>query len=257
MSVVLKTLGELELMDEANRIVHNVLDGLGAMIAPGVTTRELDRFAERVIRQAGGVPAFLHYKGYPATLCTSINDVIVHGIPNERTLVDGDIVGIDCGVLYKGYYGDAARTFAVGTVSAQAAKLLRVTQEALELAVQQVRPKNRLQDIGSAVQRHVEANGFSVVREFVGHGVGTSLHEDPQVPNFGDPGKGMKLRPGMVLAIEPMVNAGGHDVRMDADGWTARTADGSLSAHFEYSVAVTDRGPRVLGFPARSERVAV
>ena len=247
MSVVLKTPGELELMDEANRIVHHVLDGLGAMIAPGVTTRELDRFAEREIRARGGVPAFLHYKGYPATLCTSINDVIVHGIPNERTLVEGDIVGIDCGVLYKGYYGDAARTFAVGKVSEQAAKLLRVTQEALELAVQQVRPKNRLQDIGSAVQRHVEANGFSVVREFVGHGVGTSLHEEPQVPNFGDPGKGMKLRPGMVLAIEPMVNAGGHDVRMDADGWTARTADGSLSAHFEYSVAVTDRGPRVLG----------
>ena len=245
--MVLKTQGELELMDEANRIVHHVLDGLGAMIAPGATTRELDRFAEREIRARGGVPAFLHYKGYPATLCTSINDVIVHGIPNDRTLLEGDIVGIDCGVLYKGYYGDAARTFACGKVSEQAAKLLRVTQEALDLAVQQVQPKNRLQDIGSAVQRHVEANGFSVVREFVGHGVGTSLHEDPQVPNFGDPGKGMRLRPGMVLAIEPMVNAGGHDVRMDADGWTARTADGSLSAHFEYSVAVTDRGPRVLG----------
>ncbi|HEV8242044.1 MAG TPA: type I methionyl aminopeptidase [Thermoanaerobaculia bacterium] len=255
MTVVLKTPGELELMDEANRIVHHVLDGLGAMIAPGVTTRQLDRFAEREIRSRGGVPAFLHYKGYPATLCTSINDVIVHGIPNDRTLADGDIVGIDCGVLYKGYYGDAARTFAVGKVSEQAARLLRVTQEALELAVQQVRPKNRLQDIGSAVQRHVEANGFSVVREFVGHGVGTSLHEDPQVPNFGDPGKGMKLKPGMVLAIEPMVNAGGHDVRMDADGWTARTADGSLSAHFEYSVAVTDRGPRVLGFPAQAVAV--
>jgi methionyl aminopeptidase len=254
MTVVLKTPGELELMDEANRIVHHVLSGLGEMIAPGVTTRELDRFAEREIRRAGGVPAFLHYKGYPATLCTSINDVIVHGIPNDRTLAEGDIVGIDCGVLYKGYYGDAARTFACGKVSPQAARLLAVTQEALELAVEQVRPKNRLQDIGSAVQRHVEKNGFSVVREFVGHGIGTSLHEDPQVPNFGDPGKGMRLRPGMVLAIEPMVNAGGQDVRMDADGWTARTADGSLSAHFEYSVAVTDRGPRVLGRP---ERVAV
>jgi len=247
MTVVLKTPGELELMDEANRIVHHVLDGLGALIAPGVTTRELDRFAEREIRARGGVPAFLHYKGYPATLCTSINDVIVHGIPNQRTLVEGDIVGIDCGVLYKGYYGDAARTFGCGKVSPQAERLLAVTQEALQLAVEQVRPKNRLQDIGSAVQRHVEKNGFSVVREFVGHGIGTSLHEEPQVPNFGDPGKGMKLRPGMVLAIEPMVNAGGQDVRMDADGWTARTADGSLSAHFEYSVAVTDRGPRVLG----------
>ncbi len=245
--MVLKTPGELELMDEANRIVHSVLSGLGQLIAPGVTTRELDRFAEREIRRAGAVPAFLHYKGYPATLCTSINDVIVHGIPNERTLADGDIVGIDCGVLYKGYYGDAARTFACGKVSAQAERLLEVTRAALDLAVQQAQPKNRLSDIGSVVQRHVEAAGFSVVREFVGHGIGTSLHEDPQVPNFGDPGKGMRLRPGLVLAIEPMVNAGGYGVRMDADGWTARTADGSLSAHFEYSVAVTDHGPRVLG----------
>ena len=245
--MVLKTPGEVDLMDEANRIVHRVLHAIGERVAPGVTTKELDRLAETIIRDGGGVPAFLHYKGYPATLCTSINDVIVHGIPNDRTLAEGDIVGIDCGVLYKGYYGDAARTFACGKVSPQAQRLLAVTQEALDLAVEQVRPKNRLQDIGSAVQRHVEKNGFSVVREFVGHGIGTSLHEEPQVPNFGDPGKGMRLRPGMVLAIEPMVNAGGHDVRMDADGWTARTADGSLSAHFEYSVAVTDRGPRVLG----------
>ena len=251
MAVVLKTPGELELMDEANRIVHSVLEGLGGMIAPGVTTRELDRYAESEIRKAGGVPAFLHYKGYPATLCTSINDVIVHGIPNDRRLQDGDIIGIDCGVLYQGYYGDAARTFGVGKVSAEAARLLKVTQAALELAVEQVQPKNRLSDIGSAVQQHVEAAGFSVVREFVGHGIGTSLHEDPQVPNFGDPGRGIRLKPGMVLAIEPMVNAGGYGVRMDADGWTARTADGSLSAHFEYSVAVTERGPRVLGAPAR------
>jgi methionyl aminopeptidase len=247
MAVVLKTAGELELMDEANRIVHAVLAGLGELIVPGVTTRELDRYAEREIRKAGGVPAFLHYKGYPATLCASVNDVIVHGIPNDRTLVEGDIVGIDCGVLYKGYYGDAARTFACGKVSDEAARLLAVTQAALELAVQQAKPQNRLYDIGSAVQRHVEAAGFSVVREFVGHGIGTSLHEEPQIPNFGEAGKGMRLRPGMVLAIEPMVNAGGYGIRMDADGWTARTADGSLSAHFEYSVAVTDRGPRVLG----------
>jgi methionyl aminopeptidase len=252
MSVVLKTPGELELMDEANRIVHQVLAGLGAMIAPGVTTRELDRYAEREIRAAGAVPAFLHYKGYPATLCTSINDVIVHGIPNDRTLADGDIIGIDCGVHSQGYYGDAARTFGCGNVSAEAARLLKVTQAALELAVDQVQPRNRLSDIGSAVQRHVEAAGFSVVREFVGHGIGTSLHEEPQVPNFGDPGRGIKLRPGMVLAIEPMVNAGGHGVRLDADGWTARTADGSLSAHFEYSVAVTANGPRVLGVPERA-----
>ena len=245
--MVLKTPGELELMDEANAIVHRVLSRLGEMIAPGVTTRDLDRVAESEIRKAGAVPAFLDYKGYPATLCTSINDVIVHGIPGEHALVDGDIVGVDCGVLYQGYYGDAARTFAVGQVSPQAKRLLDVTREALELAVQQVRPDGRLYDIGSAVQQHVEAAGFSVVREFVGHGIGTSLHEDPQVPNFGQRGKGIRLRPGLVLAIEPMVNAGGKDVRVDPDGWTARTADGSLSAHFEYSVAVTDRGPRVLG----------
>jgi methionyl aminopeptidase len=248
--MVLKTTGELELMDEANAIVHRVLAGIGEMIGPGVTTRELDRYAESEIRKSGGVPAFLHYKGYPATLCTSVNDVIVHGIPNDQPLADGDIVGVDCGVLYQGYYGDAARTFAVGQVSDEARRLLEVTRQALEIAVQQVWPEGRLYDIGSAVQQHVEAAGFSVVREFVGHGIGTSLHEDPQVPNFGQRGKGIRLRPGLVLAIEPMVNAGGVDVRVDADGWTARTADGSLSAHFEYSVAVTDRGPRVLGVSA-------
>lgn len=248
--MVLKTPGELELMDEANAIVHRVLARLGEMIAPGVTTRELDRFAESEIRKAGAVPAFLHYKGYPATLCTSVNDVIVHGIPNDQALAEGDIVGIDCGVVYQGYYGDAARTFAVGRVSPEAQRLLDVTREALEIAVQQVQPDGRLSDIGSAVQQHVEAAGFSVVREFVGHGIGTSLHEDPQVPNFGPRGKGIRLRPGLVLAIEPMVNAGGRDVRVDPDGWTARTADGSLSAHFEYSVAVTAQGPRVLGVSA-------
>jgi methionyl aminopeptidase len=250
LGVVLKTPGELELMDEANRIVHQVLTRLGEMIAPGVTTRQLDRVAEGEIRKAGAVPAFLHYKGYPATLCTSINDVIVHGIPGDHELVAGDIVGVDCGVLYKGYYGDAARTYAVGAVSAEAERLLAVTRTALDLAVAQVQPERRLSDIGSAVQRHVEAAGFSVVREFVGHGIGTSLHEEPQVPNFGSPGKGIRLRPGLVLAIEPMVNAGSSGVRMDADGWTARTADGSLSAHFEFSVAVTEQGPRVLGLPA-------
>lgn len=247
MGVVLKTPGEIELMDQANRIVHKVLDEMGARIAPGVTSRELDRIAERVIRGAGGVPAFLHYRGYPATLCISVDDVVVHGIPSDVPLVGGQIVGIDCGVLYKGYYGDAARTFAVGEIGAEAKRLLKVTEEALRLAVVQVRPGARLQDIGYTVQRHAESHGFSVVREFTGHGVGTSLHEDPQVPNFGVPGKGKKLMAGMVLAIEPMINAGRSDVKMDADGWTARTQDGSLSAHFEYSVAVTPAGHRVLG----------
>jgi methionyl aminopeptidase len=247
MAAVLKTSGEIELMDQANRIVHRVLDAVGGLMVAGVKTRELDRLAERVIRDAGGVPAFLHYRGYPATLCISVNDVIVHGIPGDVPLQEGDIVGIDCGVLYKGYYGDAARTFAVGEVSAEAKRLLQVTEEALRLAVAQVRPGGRIQDIGWAVQRHAERNGYSVVREFTGHGVGTSLHEDPQVPNFGEPGKGPKLKTGMVLAIEPMINAGKSGVKMDADGWTARTEDGSLSAHFEFSVAVTPSGSRVLG----------
>lgn len=245
--MVLKTPGEIELMDQANRIVLKVLDEVGAIIAPGVTPRELDRLAEKVIRGAGAVPAFLNYRGYPATLCISVDDVIVHGIPNDVPLKEGQIVGIDCGVVYKGYFGDAARTFAVGRVNDEAQRLLRVTEEALRLAVEQVRPGARLSDIGHAVQLHAEKHGFSVVREFSGHGIGTSLHEDPQVPNYGKPGKGPKLRPGLVLAIEPMVNAGKAGVRMDADGWTARTEDGSLSAHFEFSVAVTPSGARVLG----------
>ncbi len=247
MAVILKTPGEIELMDRANRIVHQVLDEVGARIAPGVTSRELDRLAERVIRAAGGVPAFLNYRGYPATLCISVNDVIVHGIPCDVPLREGEIVGIDCGVFYKGYCGDAARTFAVGEIGEGAKRLLRVTEESLRLAVAQVRPGARLQDIGWTVQHHAESHGFSVVREFTGHGVGTSLHEDPQVPNFGAPGKGKKLMSGMVLAIEPMINAGNAGVKMDADGWTARTEDGSLSAHFEYSVAVVPSGARVLG----------
>jgi methionyl aminopeptidase len=245
--IVLKTSGEIDLMDEANRIVHRVLDEVGARVVPGATTRELNAAAERVIRAAGGAPAFLHYRGFPATLCIALNDVIVHGIPNDNPLVEGDIVGVDCGVMYKGYYGDAARTFAVGRVKPEAEQLLQVTREALLLAVEQVGPGAHLGDIGFAVQSHAERHGFSVVRNFSGHGIGTSLHEEPEVPNFGKPGKDKRLKPGMVLAIEPMVNAGSDKVRMDPDGWTARTEDGSLSAHFEFSVAVTPHGSRVLG----------
>ena len=245
--VILKTPGEIELMHEANAIVHRILAGLEDRIEAGVTPKALDRWAEQTIRAAGGVPAFLNYKGYPATLCTALNDVIVHGIPDDRPLQEGDIIGFDCGVQYKGYIGDAARTYAVGQISDQAALLLKVTRESLMLGVQQVRPNGRLGDIGHAVQSHVEARGFSIVQQFVGHGVGMSLHEEPQVPNFGKPGKGQRLRPGLVLAIEPMVNAGSHKVKTDADGWTSRTLDGALSAHFEYSVAVTERGPRILG----------
>jgi methionyl aminopeptidase len=245
--IALKTPGELELMDEANRIVFGVLDGIAERIGPGVTTGELDSWAENFIREAGGVPAFLNYRGYPATLCTALNDVIVHGIPDDQALKEGDILGIDCGVLYKGYYGDAARTYPVGQVSAKAESLLRVTREALDLAVERMRPDGRLNDIGCAVQQHVERHGFSVVKEFVGHGVGAALHEDPQVPNYRRASRGLRFKPGLVLAIEPMVNAGGEAVTMDPDGWTARTQDGSLSAHFEYSVAVTPGGPWVLG----------
>ncbi len=254
--MVRKSPGEIDLMDEANRIVHRVLDGIAARVAPGVTTAELDAFAERTIREAGAVPAFLDYKGFPATLCASRNDVIVHGIPDEEPLRDGDIVGIDCGVIYQGYFGDAARTFPVGEVAETSRELLDVTRRSLDLAVEQMRVGGRLSDIGHAVQRHVEAHGFSVVREFVGHGIGTSLHEDPQVPNFGSPGEGPRLQSGLVLAIEPMVNAGGPGVRVDRDGWTARTEDGSLSAHFEFSVALTEGGPRILGVESVSLEAA-
>ncbi|MDX1501428.1 MAG: type I methionyl aminopeptidase [Thermoanaerobaculia bacterium] len=250
--MVLKSAGEIDLMDEANRIVHRVLDRLAGMVVPGVTTRELDRVAEETVREAGGVPAFLNYRGFPATLCTSVDDVIVHGIPDDTPLREGSIVGVDCGVLFKGYYGDAARTFPVGVVSAEAERLLSVTREALERAIEAVQPQGRLSDIGNSVQQHVERAGFSVVRQFVGHGIGTSLHEEPQVPNFGRAGRGMRLAPGLVLAIEPMVNAGRPEVKVDPDGWTARTEDGSLSAHFECSVAVTAAGARVLGLDAEA-----
>lgn len=244
--MVLKSPRELDLMDEANRIVHRVLDGIAERVEPGVTTRQLDRFAEELIRSSGGVPAFLNYRGYPATLCTSINDVIVHGIPDDTPLREGDIIGVDCGVVYKGYYGDAARTFSVGSVSREAERLIAATRHALDLAVEAVRPNERLSDIGHAVQTYVESQGFSVVREFVGHGIGTSLHEDPQVPNFGEPGRGPRLRPGLVLAIEPMVNLGVADVLTLSDGWTVATADGKPSAHFEHTIAVTESGPEVL-----------
>ena len=245
--IVCKSASEIERMRVANMLVADVLHELETLVAPGVTTADLDGAAEKLVRAAGAEPAFKGYRGYPATLCASINEEVVHGIPSKkRALGEGDIVSLDMGVKLNGFYGDSAVTVPVGRVSDGVLKLLKVTQEALELAIAQVRVGGRVSDIGHAVQRHVEANGFSVVREFVGHGIGSSLHEDPQIANYGEPGRGPRLAEGMVLAIEPMVNMGRSAVKVLADGWTAVTRDGSLSAHFEHTVAVTRDGPLVL-----------
>lgn len=242
-------------MDRANRVVRSVLEEIREILRPGMTTLDIDKIAEDRIRKEGGTPAFKGYPhpgggpGFTGTVCASVNDEVVHGIPSAKTaLKDGDIVSVDVGVLFRGYFGDAAETFPVGTVSPQAEALMRVTLEALMCGIDMARTGKRVSDIGHAVQSHVEASGFSVVREFVGHGIGAALHEEPQIPNFGDPGRRERLAAGMVLAIEPMVNAGAPEVLTSAaDGWTARTRDGSLSAHFERSVAVTENGPRILG----------
>lgn len=247
--VILRTPAEIEQMRRAGSLVGQVLERLREHVAPGVSTRELDAIAENMICSRGGVPSFKGYRGYPASICASVNNEIIHGIPGDRMLVDGDIVSIDCGAMLGGYHGDAAMTFPVGDVSAEAEKLMTVTREALNAGIAMARPKMRLGDVGNAIQRYVEANGFSVVRDFVGHGIGRHMHEDPQIPNFGPAGMGMRLRTGMVLAIEPMVNAGGHEVVVMDDGWTACTRDGSLSAHFEHTVAITDDGPEVLTLP--------
>lgn len=246
--MVLKTRAELAVMHRANAVVQETLRMLAQHVRPGISTFELDRLAESFILAKGAKPAFKGYHGYPATLCTSVNDVIVHGIPSQHCILkEGDIISLDCGVVVDGFYGDGAVTLPVGKVSPQAQRLLQVTRECLELAVQQARPGRRLGDVSAVIQKHAEEAGFSVVREFVGHGIGRALHEEPQVCNYGVPGTGPELKPGLVLAIEPMVNEGSPNVRVDADGWTARTEDGKLSAHFEYSVAVTENGPWVLG----------
>lgn len=233
-------------MARVNALVAQVLAELMVTVAPGVTTRDLDELAERRLREAGAAPAFKGYHGYPATICASVNDQVIHGIPNDRPLREGDIVSIDMGAKLDGYFGDSAVTVPVGAIRPEAARLLEVTQAALEAAIQVVRPGGRVLDIGAAVQQFVEGHGYSVVREFVGHGIGTSLHEEPQIPNYGTAGRGSRLAEGMVLAIEPMVNAGKPGVKVLADGWTAVTKDGSLSAHFEHTVAVTATGCRVL-----------
>lgn len=244
--IICKSPAEIEKMREASALVAEVLAELAAMVAPGVTSLDLDAAAERMVRDAGAEPAFKGYRGYPNTLCASVNDQVIHGIPSKRPLVEGDIISLDMGVKMKGYYGDSAITVPVGRVSEVAERLLRVTEESLEKGIEQVRVGGRVSDIGHAIQKHVEAHGFSVVREFVGHGIGASLHEEPQIANYGEPGRGPRLAEGMTLAIEPMVNVGKPGVKLLSDGWTAVTRDGSLSAHFEHTVAVTKDGPLVL-----------
>jgi methionyl aminopeptidase len=248
MAIVCKSTAEIERMRQSGRIVRQVLDHVRAMVAPGVTTMDLERAAEKKIAEFGAKPAFKGYFDYPCVLCTSVNEEIVHGIPSEkRALKEGDIVSIDCGVVLDGYYGDAAITVPVSeAVKPELRKLLTVTEESLYRGIDQALIGNSVGDVGAAVQEHVEAAGFSVVRDFVGHGIGTSLHEEPQVPNFGARGHGAKLREGMVIAIEPMVNCGKPEARVLDDKWTAVTADGSFSAHFEHCVAVTKDGPVIL-----------
>ncbi|MEW6351321.1 MAG: type I methionyl aminopeptidase [Thermodesulfobacteriota bacterium] len=252
--IILKTPREIQIMREANLIVAEILDRIGEIVKPGVTTRELDALAQKLIAKARAVATFKGYqmrnqRPYPAAICSSVNEEIVHGIPGPRVLSEGDIVGVDVGVTHKGYVGDAARTYAVGSISEGARKLLKVTEEALYKAIEQCHARNRLQEVSGAVQAHVEANGFSVVRDFVGHGVGRKMHEPPQIPNYRGPGWNPRLEVGMVLALEPMVNQGTWQIRVLADEWTAVTADGKLSAHFEHSVAITNNGPFILSKP--------
>jgi len=244
--IVCRSQSEIEKLRRVNQLVARILDELRRTVAPGVTTQDIDVLAERRVREAGAEPAFKGYHGYPATVCASVNEQVVHGIPSSRKLVDGDILSIDMGAKLDGFYGDCAVTVPVGSISAQAASLLTVTEEALFCGIGAVKPGARVSDIGAAVQRHVEGHGYSVVREFVGHGIGTALHEEPQVANYGPGGSGPRLSEGMVLAIEPMVNAGKAAVKVLSDGWTAVTVDRSLSAHFEHTVVVTREGAEIL-----------
>lgn len=245
--VTLKSEKEIELMREAGRVTALILDEMCRIASPGITTWDLDAHAEKRCKELGVKPAFKGYSGFPGCVCISVNDEVVHGIPSKkRVLKDGDIVGLDFGVIKDGWHGDTARSIAIGRVRPETEKLLTVTREALMRGIAEAKPGNRVFDIGYAIQNYVEGFGFSVVREFVGHGIGRALHEDPQVPNYGPKGKGMVLKEGMVIAIEPMINAGKPDVKVLQDGWTAVTMDQSLSAHFEHTVAITSSGPRIL-----------
>ncbi len=244
--IILKSPEEVRKMGESNAIVAEVLTGLKEKIRPGVTTLKLNEYAEDVTKKRGAKPAFKGYAGFPFALCASVNSEVVHGFPSDRTLEEGDIIGLDYGVYYKGYYGDSAITVAVGGVSALASRLMKITEDSLYQGIEKAREGNRLGDISFAVQSCVERGGFSVVRDYVGHGIGENLHEDPPVPNFGMNGRGVKLKAGMVIAIEPMVNEGSYKVKTKPDGWTVVTDDGSLSAHFEHTIAVTEDGPVIL-----------
>jgi methionyl aminopeptidase len=247
--IVCRSQAEVEKLRRVNQLVAEILAELRSMVKPGITTLDLDRLAEERVRQAGAEPAFKGYHGYPNTVCASVNEQVVHGIPSSRPVEEGEILSIDMGARLDGFFGDSAVTVPVGAVSAAALELLRVTEEALFRGIDAVQPGARVSDIGAAVQQHVEAQGFSVVREFVGHGIGTSLHEEPQIANYGPGGRGPRLAEGMVLAIEPMVNIGKPAVKVLADGWTAVTRDGSLSAHFEHTVVVTKDGREILTLP--------
>jgi methionyl aminopeptidase len=244
--IVLKSPDEIEKMAQAGSIVGEVLESIKGMIKAGITTREIELYADERIKALGGKSAFKGYRGYPGSICTSVNEEVVHGIPSSRRIKEGDIVSIDLGVLYDGFFGDAAITVPVGKIDNETADLLRVTEEALNMGIENATAGKRVSDISHAIQSHAEKNGFSVVRTFVGHGIGRELHEEPQVPNYGAPGKGPRLKEGMTLAIEPMVNSGTHEVRILGDGWTAVTIDGKKSAHFEHTVLVTSGRPKIL-----------
>ncbi len=244
--IILKSADEINRMRKAGAILADLFKELKAVVKPGITTGHLDKIAEEFIRKRGAIPAFKGYQGFPASICTSVNEVVVHGIPGERILKDGDIIGLDIGALFDGLYGDAAVTLPVGRISREAENLLEVTKAALYEGIKKAVPGNRLSDISHAIQTYAESRGFSVVRDFVGHGIGRRMHEEPQVPNFGRPGEGPKLKPGMTIAIEPMINVGLPHVVILSDGWTVVTRDSSLSAHFEHTVAITSDGPEIL-----------
>jgi len=244
--VIRKSRAEIEKMRRSGLIVAGTLSKLRQMVAPGITTRELDVVAESTIRAAGAIPTFKGYRGFPASICASVNDEVVHGIPSDRRLKEGDIIKLDCGATLDGYVGDAAISVAVGEVSPEVARLLEVTRESLLKAIEKMVAGNHLYDVSYAVQQYVEERGFSIVRDFCGHGIGQRMHEDPQVPNYGRPGTGPVLKEGWVLAIEPMVNEGSFEVKVLSDGWTVKTRDGKASSHFEHTIAVTEDGPRVL-----------